>query len=569
VSADGQTIYVTRFISTSTGGDVVQVDSATFSVAKHIALAPDTTSVDSDQGGRGLPNYLFSVQISPDGLAAWVPAKKDNIFRGTFLDSQSLNKDNTVRPLVSVLDLTAGTESLTRRIDLDDRSLPIHVAFSALGEFGFVTLAGSNMVEIRGTDDGVTVATVNDAGMSPRATLLDAKNHLFVQAALGRNVNVFNLDPLIRLGDHGTPVQLASIVTVKNDTTDPQVLQGKRIFNSAADSRMAPQGYLTCAACHFDGFEDGRVYDFTSRGEGLRNTASLLGRRGTGQGPVHWSGNFDEIQDFEQEIRELFSGHGFMPDDVLQVGTRSQALGDPKKGLSPELDALAAYVSSLDRVDSSPFKNPDGSLTESGVAGKVLFGKLGCDFCHAGRDYTDSARGRLHDVGTLLPSSGLRSGGPLLGIDTPTLLGVWQTAPYLHDGSAATLRDVLVTKNPSGQHGFVSGLRPEEIDQLVSYLQQLDGDQPQHRLPFEPPLPDMTGGVGGAGGAAGTLGGGAPSQAGQAPGGATASGGAVAGPRTSSCALAAPSAKTSALGGFWALAALATALFARKRTARA
>ena len=246
---------------------------------------------------------------------------------------------------------------------------------------------------------------------------------------------------------------------------------------------MTPQGYLTCAACHFDGFEDGRVFDFTSRGEGLRNTTSLLGRRGTGQGPVHWSGNFDEIQDFEQEIRELFSGHGFMSDEALAVGTRARALGEPKKGTSPELDALAAYVTSLEHVNPSPFRNPDGSMTESAMAGKLLFGKLGCDFCHSGKDFTDSARGRLHDVGTLEPSSGSRSGGPLLGIDTPTLLGIWETAPYLHDGSAATLRDVLVTRNPNDQHGFVSSLAPEQVDQLVAYLEQLDEELPQHRLP--------------------------------------------------------------------------------------
>jgi cytochrome c peroxidase len=355
------------------------------------------------------------------------------------------------------------------------------------------------MVEIRDAYTGVVATSLNDAGTSPRATLLDPHNHLFVQAALGRNVTVFDLEPLVTAGDSGTPTKLADISTVAQDTTDPTLLMGKRIFNSAADSRMTPQGYLTCAACHFDGFEDGRVFDFTSRGEGLRNTTSLLGRRGTGMGPVHWSGNFDEIQDFEQEIRELFSGHGFMADDVLAVGSRQQALGDVKAGLSPELDALAAYVTSLDHVNLSPFRNPDGTLTDGALAGKALFGKLGCEFCHAGRDFTDSARGRLHDVGTLQPSSGSRSGKALLGIDTPTLLGVWETAPYLHDGSAATLRDVLVGKNPNDQHGFVSALTPAEVDQLVDFLQQLDDEQPQHRLPFEPPLPEMIGGTGGGG----------------------------------------------------------------------
>ena len=87
-----------------------------------------------------------------------------------------------------------------------------------------------------------------------------------------------------------------------------------------------------------------------------------------------------------------------------------------------------------------------------------MFEKLGCDFCHEGPGFTDSARGLLHDVGTMTALSGMRAGGPLFGFDTPTLLGVWETAPYLHDGSAPTLRDVLTTRNPSDLHGYVSSL---------------------------------------------------------------------------------------------------------------
>ena len=72
------------------------------------------------------------------------------------------------------------------------------------------------------------------------------------------------------------------------------------------------------------------------------------------------------------------------------------------------------------------------------------------------------------------PSSGNRIGGPLDGIDTPTLRGLWATAPYLHDGSAATLRDVLTTANPAARHGNLSTLTSAQIDQLVEYLNQLE-----------------------------------------------------------------------------------------------
>jgi len=240
---------------------------------------------------------------------------------------------------------------------------------------------------------------------------------------------------------------------------------------------------------------------------------------------------------------------------VLAAGTHAQALGDPKQGLSKELDAVAAYLTTLDHVNPSPFRNTDGSLTPDGAAGKALFSKLGCDFCHSGKDFTDSARGRLHDVGTLKPSSGTRGGMPLLGLDTPSLLGVWETAPYLHDGSAATLRDVLTSQNTNDQHGFTSALTPEQLDQLVAYLQQIDGDQKLRRLPFEPTLPE----TGGAAGAANNTGAGTGTGAqttmptagtGGAPGVGAAGGmGAVGGPTSkheSSCAFGAANSRGSA-----------------------
>ena len=250
---------------------------------------------------------------------------------------------------------------------------------------------------------------------------------------------------------------------------------------------MAKEGYLSCGACHFEGIDDGRVHDFSTSGEGLRNTLALLGRGGTKHGRLNWSGNLDEVQDFEHQIRNLFDGRGFLSDEVFHAGTRDQPLGDVKAGLAPELDALAAYVASLDHVNPSPYRQADGSLTADGAAGKALFEKLGCDFCHGGKEFTDSARGGLHDVGTITAMSGTRAGGPLFGLDTPTLLGVWETPPYLHDGSAATLRDVLTTKNPSELHGAVSTLSPQQIDQLVAYLLQIDSELPVHPLPFDPP----------------------------------------------------------------------------------
>jgi cytochrome c peroxidase len=237
---------------------------------------------------------------------------------------------------------------------------------------------------------------------------------------------------------------------------------------------MSRDGYLSCASCHLDGDSDGRVWDFTQRGEGLRNTTSLLGRRGTGQGRVHWTANFDEIQDFEHDMRDEFGGRGFMKDAELARRSRSKPLGAPKAGVSDELDALADYVASLDAVEPSPFRNADGSLTDQARAGELLYAELGCGSCHAEPDFTDSASDTLHDVGTIKQTSGAASGEPLTGFDTPTLRGVWATAPYLHDGSAPTLLDVLTTANASESHGDTFRLSASELGDLVAYLQQIE-----------------------------------------------------------------------------------------------
>ena len=76
-------------------------------------------------------------------------------------------------------------------------------------------------------------------------------------------------------------------------------------------------------------------------------------------------------------------------------------------------------------------------------------------------------------MGTTKPSSGKRRGQPLTGLDTPTLKGIWETAPYLHDGSAATLLDVLTAQNRNDRHGVTSTLDDVELGQLVAYLSQV------------------------------------------------------------------------------------------------
>jgi cytochrome c peroxidase len=63
--------------------------------------------------------------------------------------------------------------------------------------------------------------------------------------------------------------------------------------------------------------------------------------------------------------------------------------------------------------------------------------------------------------------------------DTPTLLGVYKTAPYLHHGKAATLRDVVTTQNAGDRHGRTSHLSAGAVDDLVEFLKALPYEDPE------------------------------------------------------------------------------------------
>jgi DNA-binding beta-propeller fold protein YncE len=472
-SDGGDRILVTRRISPPDRGELTEVAGDPFGVLQTIPLAK-SLDPDTEFGGRGVPNQLLSIVIAPDGKTAWVPSKQDNVDRGTRRDGQPLTFESTVRTVMSILDL-ANLEM--GRIDLNNRDGAVAATFSALGDLCFAVLRGSGRVAAVDAYSRRILSGIDAVGIAPQGLALAPDGKLFVDAFLSRSVSVYDASRIVAATDLIMP-KLAVIPTVEVERLPPQVLLGKQIFNTASDPRMNRDGYLSCASCHPDGFEDGRTWDLSDRGEGFRNTIALMGRRGTGHGPLHWSANFDEVQDFEHDIRSAFGGPGFLSDADFNTGSRNQPLGDPKAGLSAELDALASYLTSLDRVHPSPHRIPDGTMTEAARAGEGIFLAAGCAGCHAGPDFTDSASGILHNVGTMKATSGERLGGPLTGIDTPTLRGIWATAPYLHDGSASTLMEVI-SVNPGDQHGQTSQLSTLQREQLVAYLLQIGNADPE------------------------------------------------------------------------------------------
>lgn len=474
VLPDGR-LGVTRWRSPDAEGQMVLVDAAN-GERESVALQFDPQAASDTEAG-GVPSYLSQLLISPIGDLAAVPSLQANIDHGSYVNGQDFSFETTLRGVVSYLDVAGGlSEDFTRRRHFDNRGLLSAGVFSSRGDFLFLASRGSRAVERVDTFTGAQAGAILDVGFAPEGLALTADDRfLYVEAFMSREVVVFDVSSFAVL-----PTAIATIPITDGEPLGAEVALGKLLFNDSFDVRLSKDGYMACAHCHLDGESDRRTWDFTGRGEGVRNTITLLGHGGDAHGPMHWSANFDEVHDFENDIRGPQSGMGLMSDADFETGTRSEPLGDPKAGASAELDALAAYVTSLDAYPRSPYRAANGSLTSEAEAGRVLFESpaLGCTGCHSGPRMTDSAfigpgEPLLHDVGTLTEASGQRLGGPLVGIDTPTLRGLWNNPPYLHDGSAASV--LAVIEGAGDAHGVTSGLDAVQRGALEAYLLSLDG----------------------------------------------------------------------------------------------
>jgi len=430
-----------------------------------------------------MPNYLNAPVLF--GSKAYVPSKQDNLDGGVYRGNFGMVFDQTVRAVTSVIDLPSGTELTGQRIDHDNAGVATGAALSGEGRYLFVALETAREVAVYDTQLGFQLMRVA-VGRAPQGVAFGSNGRtLYVHNFMDRTLQHFDVTNLVALGAAQAPL-LGTVTTVAAEQMAANVLLGKQLFYDAADDRLAQDNYMSCASCHNDGDGDGRVWDLTGFGEGLRNTVDLRGRGGMNNGWLHWTGNFDEVQDFEGQIRTLSGGTGLLSNALFNAGTRSLPLGDPKAGLSSDLDALAAYVASLATVPASPHRAGAG-FSASAESGRLAFANHSCGSCHMGPPFTDSAPNTRHDVGTIHAGSGERLGQPLDGFDTPTLIGVWGTAPYLHDGSAATIAAAIAAHSGDTT-------TPTERAQIAVFLDELNPGDAQ-------PLPEPAAGLALAGGA--------------------------------------------------------------------
>jgi mono/diheme cytochrome c family protein len=266
-------------------------------------------------------------------------------------------------------------------------------------------------------------------GQGPRAVALIGE-HACVPAFFA---DTFSLVDVARAGVS------ANVPLNRGLRSDPR-REGERLFH---DATISHQGWQSCASCHPDARADGLNWDLQNDGLGNpKNTKSLVLSHRTP--PAMTSG-----------VRES-------AEKAVRSGMRHILFAVRPE---TELTAIDTYLKSL-RPLPSPFL-ANGRLSAAARRGKRLFEApaIGCTDCHAGPLFTDL---RSYDVATANERDHKDE-----AFDTPTLIECWRSAPYLHDGSAASIRDVLTTRNPVDRHGHTSKLSPGQIDDLAAYVLSL------------------------------------------------------------------------------------------------
>lgn len=486
-SADGSKVYVTHAYP----GVVTEVDPQSGAILRRFSVGDFPRGIAIEPGGQRLlvshyyNGWLSAIDLETGNVVdRWKGAVSDNLARQVAIHPsrplayvphirsrvERARGTGSIFPFVTLVDLAPGDGKRRTPIAMDNYN---GVAVPADPWETAISPDGRRQYTIYGGTDDLNVSAILDdypylepldglvpVGAHPRglATSPDGRE-LYVLNGLDFDVWVMRADPL--------PLRKLAAISIGDDTLDPAVRRGKRLFHMAGNP-MSSRRWISCASCHPGGDHDGRTW---KNPEGLRNTTALFGMSRTH--PLHWSADRDEVQDFEHTIRgPLMQGSG------LARGELPDPLGEPIAGRSADLDALAAYCNSLEPTPSPHAEGP-GKLSAAAERGRVLFesAATGCADCHPSPNYADGRREARppvrHDVGT--------GGDPtdLMGpeYDAPSLIGVYRSAPYLHDGRAATLLDVLTAHNRDDRHGRTQHLGDGERADLVEFLRS---------LPYEP-----------------------------------------------------------------------------------
>lgn len=454
ISADGSSLFVANHLPTG----AANVDRMTSAIdVIDTATLKIVTSIPLPNGAID----LRGMSLSPDGKHVYVPS----IFARFLVPTTQIARGWINTHALNIID--ANAKKLLWTVLLDDVALgaanPWGVTSSADGKTICVSHAATHEVSLIDTEAllkklepiparataGLTIPEYESLPENPA-------NSLSFLTGIRRRVKLPGNGPrgIATVGDQLAVAQFFSdsiaLVPLTADAAGgiqsiplaPEqemdvVRKGHMFFE---DASLCFQQWQSCGTCHPGARTDAVNWDLLNDGIGNpKSTKSLLNSHKTP--PVMITG-----------IREK-------AEVAVRAGIRYIQFAMPEEAKASCIDA---YLSSLKPIPSPHLVK--GKLSKSAKNGEKLFSKAGCNLCHTGPYLTDMEQ---YDVDT---TEGMEKGKEL---DTPSLVEVWRTAPYLYDGRAATMLDVIKTFNKNDRHGLTSKLKEEELKDLAEYVLSL------------------------------------------------------------------------------------------------
>ncbi len=458
-AADGKTLLATHLL----GPGVSALTTSPLALQATWTLPDRGPEVDPTEP-HGVVRGIYDVVARPGTEELWVP----HLMLGIDSPQPTLVFDNTVFPAVSILDETSGAQlarlSVQGANDTnpgdngafgDVVSGPHAIAFSADGSYAFVVDTNSEDLLVIDASTRTEAAIVRPLpGHMPEGVVW-YQNEVYVQERNSEDIAAFKFER----GDAGVSLVAdgAPIKTLARDPMPASLRLGQHLFNSANSDEypLTQNHWVACATCHIEAGSDAVTWLFA---EGPRDTPSNAGGM-LDTGFLFRTADRSQVQDYWKTI-DVEQGGAFQSDGSQQ----------------PLLDAIADYVNYAIPTPVPPSTDASHNVEGSALAalraqGAGVFDQVGCGVCHSGAAKTDSGKGNpslvlkgpivpamttggvlLHDVGTCVTDGPWPDVAhddidgdprPSCAFDTPALRGLTDSAPYFHDGSAATLDDVL------------------------------------------------------------------------------------------------------------------------------
>jgi YVTN family beta-propeller protein len=482
IAPEGKTAYVALGVT----NEVVRVDLENLSISgrgavgrepRGLALAPDgrTLVVGNSRAGsvslvstadlevaHTIPidgSNLRQVAIDADGRFAYIANMKN---RGFAVSKDNIDKGWVLGQRLTRVPLDG--ESTFSTLSLDPQGKAAADAHGAAVSHDGKTLA----VSLGGTHEVMLFRTVasplpwrREASRDLMAPDLIKDSDRFRRVELGGRPTEIAFSPddrtLVVANYLLDSIQLIDVAKGRISRTihlggpsEPSLARrGEALFHDA--SRSFNQWY-SCNTCHSDGHTNGLDFDTMNDGWNDFSTSHMRSRkkvptlrRVVHTGPWTWHGWQTSLED---SMNESFTKSMQGP----------AASGD-------ELQALLAYLETLD-YPRNPHPAADGSISEAAQRGRAVYrsSKAACANCHGGAELTD---GKIHTVGLEERRDVYK------GYNPPSLQGLYDKDPYLHDGRAADLREAITKwHNPEEVTGL-GELSETELSDLIEYLKTL------------------------------------------------------------------------------------------------